>query len=1178
MANIIESRVTLEDEVFEETIDTAEEPIEVVRPTSYNDLQDLPQINGVTLQGNKTSSDLGIVTQNDINSAVSAEAMLRENADTALGGRIDDEVTARENADTALGGRIDQEITDRGNADTTLGGRIDSEITNRTNADNALGTRIDNEILARQGGDNNLQTQIDAITSKSDVVDVVADYAALQAYDTQHLGNNDVIKVLDDETHDHSQTYYRWNKPNSAWTYIGSEAPYYSKSQIDTQMAQKQDKLVAGSNIQIASDGKTISATDTTYTAGTGLTLTGTEFSADTTVLATKTDLEDYYTKTETDTKLAPKLETEVVSALPTTGDESNLYLTPKNYTTGTATGNPITISLGEDEGAIDSFQLDGDTFQQSYTGSNLYEAKPYSSATQQGIKMTIKEGYIFECSGTATTTYANMANWTNVSLPAGTYTFCIDHELTHNITMRLSFDPDAQDVVIGPGTTRKTVTVSSPIVAMRPFMDTGGSGAVINETVKLNIVAGSTATDFEPFVGGQPSPSPDYPQQIQTVTGTQTVTVEGKNLFDKDNYSILNCWPTSVIAHGNNWSIWIPCEPNTTYSVTKMICQPTDHNRFKIATTAVEPNYDVAVVDAVYPGTNNTTGQITTGATAKYLMVVLANTDTAPTTTLSEMLGSVQIEVGSATTYAPYSKQTYQLDLGTIELCKLGDYQDYIWKDGEDWKVHKATVSAIIDGSESWSTSGTNTFYVANIYSKIGNSIQSDSTGEMYASHFTIADITSSNTLVGASLRADAAHNVSNLRIRLQDMSGGVAGFRQMLSAKKPSVYARRLTPTDTTITDQTLIAQLEAVLQAKLQASNTITNTATGTNLAGDMEFDYYEYDPTNRYDKWLWLRANNAYEEFNEEGGGGGGGSITVDSALSTTSKNPVQNKVVTAAINSKVDSSSLATVATSGSYNDLSNKPTIPTIPTQTSAFTNNGSDGTSTYVEADELATVATTGAYSDLSGTPTIPTATGDLTNDSGFITSADLPTKTSDLTNDGSDGTSTYVEASGLATIATSGSYNDLSNKPTIPTVNNGTLTIRQNGKTLGEFTANQSTNTTVNLTDNSSYSTSEVKTSATWINGKPIYKKTFSFTLANAESTTINHGISNFGLLIRFEGAVVQSDTKSVPIPRTLMDLNYQIGLEGVTTTSFEIDVGSSGPRGKQAYMTLWYTKTTD
>ena len=168
-------------------------------------------------------------------------------------------------------------------------------------------------------------------------------------------------------------------------------------------------------------------------------------------------------------------------------------------------------------------------------------------------------------------------------------------------------------------------------------------------------------------------------------------------------------------------------------------------------------------------------------------------------------------------------------------------------------------------------------------------------------------------------------------------------------------------------------------------------------------------------------------------------------------------------------------------------------------------------------------------------------------------------------------------ADSSSLATVATSGDYNDLNNLPTLPTVYNGKLTITQNGKILGEFTANQSADTTIDL-ENSSYSTSEVKTSATWINGKPIYKKTFSFILANAEATTVNHGISNFGLLIKFEGAVVQSNTKNVPIPRALANLNYQIGLEGVTTTSFEVDVGTSGPRGKQAYMTLWYTKTTD
>ena len=56
------------------------------------------------------------------------------------------------------------------------------------------------------------------------------------------------------------------------------------------------------------------------------------------------------------------------------------------------------------------------------------------------------------------------------------------------------------------------------------------------------------------------------------------------------------------------------------------------------------------------------------------------------------------------------------------------------------------------------------------------------------------------------------------------------------------------------------------------------------------------------------------------------------------------------------------------------------------------------------------------------------------MTNDSGFITTSDLPTKTSDLTNDGSDGTDTYVESGDLATVATSGDYTDLINRPTIP------------------------------------------------------------------------------------------------------------------------------------------------
>ena len=79
-----------------------------------------------------------------------------------------------------------------------------------------------------------------------------------------------------------------------------------------------------------------------------------------------------------------------------------------------------------------------------------------------------------------------------------------------------------------------------------------------------------------------------------------------------------------------------------------------------------------------------------------------------------------------------------------------------------------------------------------------------------------------------------------------------------------------------------------------------------------------------------------------------------------------------------------------------------------------------------------------------------VPTKTSDLNNDSGFITGVSWD----DVTDKPS-----------FATVATSGSYNDLSNKPTIPTVNDATLTIQKNGTTVDTFTANSSSDKTVNI-----------------------------------------------------------------------------------------------------------------
>lgn len=91
-----------------------------------------------------------------------------------------------------------------------------------------------------------------------------------------------------------------------------------------------------------------------------------------------------------------------------------------------------------------------------------------------------------------------------------------------------------------------------------------------------------------------------------------------------------------------------------------------------------------------------------------------------------------------------------------------------------------------------------------------------------------------------------------------------------------------------------------------------------------------------------------------------------------------------------------------------------------------------------------------------------IPTKTSQLQNDSGFITSASVPTKTSQLQND-----SGFVTSASVPT-KTSQLQNDSGfiTSSSLPTVNNGTLTIQQNGATVGTFTANQSGNTTVNIT----------------------------------------------------------------------------------------------------------------
>lgn len=239
----------------------------------------------------------------------------------------------------------------------------------------------------------------------------------------------------------------------------------------------------------------------------------------------------------------------------------------------------------------------------------------------------------------------------------------------------------------------------------------------------------------------------------------------------------------------------------------------------------------------------------------------------------------------------------------------------------------------------------------------------------------------------------------------------------------------------------------------------------------------------------------------------------GFITSASLPTKTSDLTNDSGFITNSVNNLTNYYTKSQTYTQGEVNSLLN---AIVVPTKTSDLTNDGSDGTSTYVEADDLAAVATSGSYNDLSNKPTIgnatltiqkngtdvqtftanatsnktanitvPTKTSDITNDSGFLTNTNYATASTggvvkvgsglEITNGvlsaTGGGTADAVEWDNVlnkptfATVATSGSYNDLSNKPTIPTVNNATLTIQKNSTNVAAFTANAASNVTANI-----------------------------------------------------------------------------------------------------------------
>jgi hypothetical protein len=228
-------------------------------------------------------------------------------------------------------------------------------------------SNIADEILDRQNADNGLQSQIDAIVSKSDVVDIVGTYAELQAYDTSSLGNNDVVKVISDSTHNNAPSYYRWVITGGvgAWVYIGSESETYTKAETDALLNAKQDNITATDGITLTGTTLTNSGVRAVASGTTNGTISvntnGTSADVSVTGLgsAAYTNSSAYATAaqgTKADTAVQPG----DLATVATTGDYDDLTNKP---TIPTVNNPTITLTQGGvTKGSFTLNQASGDT------------------------------------------------------------------------------------------------------------------------------------------------------------------------------------------------------------------------------------------------------------------------------------------------------------------------------------------------------------------------------------------------------------------------------------------------------------------------------------------------------------------------------------------------------------------------------------------------------------------------------------------------------------------------------------------------------------------------------------------------------------------------------------------------------------------------------------------------
>lgn len=427
--------------------------------------------------------------------------------------------------------------------------------------------------------------------------------------------------------------------------------------------------------------------------------------------------------------------------------------------------------------------------------------------------------------------------------IPAGNYNLSVDvvnSTLSSNRNMHVLYKTsNSENIAESYFLENGAVTLTKECSKLYFFIAQSESNSTTITLDNIMLCAGNSAKPFESYCGGQASPNPEYPQEIKVVTGDNVIKHVGKNLLNLANTTKTNNGITVTTSNGvltvngtTSTNSYIRLDlggvdyyfkriPAGTYTLSANNNQVLGSNDFLRFVTLSDSEDTTPSIRVVLNSINaNTTFTLTEDLTDVKLQIRIQHPRT-----LENLILKPQLELSTtATSYEQYREEEYELKLGNIELCKIGDYSDILFKNVEEdenynaeleegtWYKKNVVGKVVLDGSESgWSVANTGT---ANYYYRWTYKTRVI-TGRTLFNYYINAMITNNNVEQGAYL-TNITSEASQLRIRY-GTEDTLENYMSWLSTHNLILYHAFETPTYTQITDTTLISQLEALKKAK-------------------------------------------------------------------------------------------------------------------------------------------------------------------------------------------------------------------------------------------------------------------------------------------------------------------------------------------------------------------------